>query len=94
MAKGFNPSSGTRIVLSILLLCFTSFINLPQTKAIWLSIPSSGTKCVSQDIQTHVVVLANYYVVADNIQGHPLPTISAKVCFIIFSCFCLFHSKF
>lgn len=79
MAKGFNPSSGTRIVLSILLLCFTSLINLPQTKAIWLSIPSSGTKCVSQDIQTHVVVLANYYVVADNIQGHPLPTISAKV---------------
>jgi len=90
MAKNFNPSSGTQIVLSILLLCFTSLINLPQTKAIWLSIPSSGTKCVSQDIQTHVVVLANYYVVADNIEGHPLPTISAKVSMLYYFFLVLF----
>ncbi|KAK2388175.1 hypothetical protein P8452_26216 [Trifolium repens] len=78
MAKFFNLSSVTRIAL-ILLLCFNSLINLPQTKAIWLTIPSHGTKCVSQEIQTHVVVLADYYVVADNIKGQPLPTISAKV---------------
>lgn len=79
MAKSFNPCSVTQIAL-VSLLCFISLFNLPQTKALWLTLPSSGTKCVSQEIQTHVVVLADYYVVADNIKGHPLPTISAKVC--------------
>ncbi|KAL5076623.1 hypothetical protein RYX36_015607 [Vicia faba] len=78
MAKSFNPSSVTQTAL-VLLLCFISLFNLPQTKALWLTLPSSGTKCVSQEIQTHVVVLADYYVVADNIKGHPLPTISVKV---------------
>ncbi|CAI8597422.1 unnamed protein product [Vicia faba] len=78
MAKSFNPSSVTQAAL-VLLLCFISLFNLPQTKALWLTLPSSGTKCVSQEIQTHVVVLADYYVVADNIKGHPLPTISVKV---------------
>ncbi|XP_004500567.1 transmembrane emp24 domain-containing protein p24delta3-like [Cicer arietinum] len=73
MAKAFNLSSGTRITL-ILLICFTIL-----TEAIWLNIPSSGTKCVSEEIQTHVVVLATYYVVSDDTKGHPLPTISAKV---------------
>lgn len=80
MAKGINPSFATRIAL-LLLLFFTTLI-LPQTQAIWLNIPSSGTKCVSEEIQTHVVVLADYYVVDNDVKdGHPLPTISAKVCF-------------
>jgi len=78
MAKSFKPSSVTQTAL-VSLLYFISLFNLPQTKALWLTLPSSGTKCVSQEIQTHVVVLADYYVVADNIEGHPLPTISAKV---------------
>ncbi|XP_058754232.1 transmembrane emp24 domain-containing protein p24delta3-like [Vicia villosa] len=78
MAKAFNPSSRTQTAL-VVLLCFISLFSLPQSKALWLNLPSSGTKCVSQEIQTHVVVLADYYVVAENIKGHPLPTISAKV---------------
>lgn len=78
--------------LLVLLLCLTTLFL--KTEAIWLTIPSSGTKCVSEDIQTHVVVLADYYVVAD--EG--LHTISAKVllsldklinyflCYLIFFC--------
>lgn len=76
MAQDMNKndlSSRTRNSL-LLLLCFTTL-----TEAVWLTIPSKGTKCMSEEIQTHVVVLADYYVVADDVQGHQLTTISAKV---------------
>jgi len=69
---------GSEITMLVLFLCLTSLFL--KTEAIWLTIPSSGTKCVSEDIQTHVVVLADYYVVTDE----ALHTISAKVCFIIY----------
>ncbi|GAA0183945.1 vesicle coat protein [Lithospermum erythrorhizon] len=46
-----------------------------KVKAIWLEVPSSGTKCVSEDIHNNVVVLADYAVIGD---GLP-PTVSAKV---------------
>ncbi|KAK9929351.1 hypothetical protein M0R45_026453 [Rubus argutus] len=45
--------------------------------AIWLTLPSSGTKCVSEEIQNNVVVLADYVVISDD-HSHS-PTISAKV---------------
>ncbi|XP_027362858.1 transmembrane emp24 domain-containing protein p24delta4-like [Abrus precatorius] len=77
MAKDMNLSSGTPIPL-LLLLCFTTFMLL-RTEAVWLTIPSKGTKCMSEEIQSHVVVLADYYVVADDVKGHHLQTISAKV---------------
>ena len=80
MGKDINLRSGTGITL-LLLLCFTALI-LPQAQAIWLTIPTSGTKCVSEEIQTHVVVLADYYVVADDVEPHHLRTISVKVFFI------------
>ncbi|KAL1207632.1 Transmembrane emp24 domain-containing protein p24delta5 [Cardamine amara subsp. amara] len=48
-------------------------------EAIWLTIPpSGGTKCVSEEIQSNVVVLADYYVVDEKNPEHT-PTISAKV---------------
>ncbi|GAV61167.1 EMP24_GP25L domain-containing protein [Cephalotus follicularis] len=58
------------VVLIVLTLCMLS-------EAIWLSVPSTGTKCVSEEIQNNVVVLADYVVVYE----HPshLPTISVKV---------------
>ncbi|TKY74289.1 Transmembrane emp24 domain-containing protein p24delta3 [Spatholobus suberectus] len=77
MAKDINLSSRTRNPL-LLLLCFTTLMLL-RTEAVWLTIPSKGTKCMSEEIQTHVVVLADYYVVADDVKGHQLQTISAKV---------------
>ncbi|GAB4848149.1 hypothetical protein Ancab_002815 [Ancistrocladus abbreviatus] len=47
-------------------------------QAIWLNIPSSGTKCVSEEIQNNVVVLADYYVVSEDDSSQE-PTISVKV---------------
>ncbi|OIV96673.1 hypothetical protein TanjilG_09215 [Lupinus angustifolius] len=79
MAKDMNLRSETPITLFlILLLSLTTFL-LPQTEAIWLTIPTSGPKCLSEEIQSHVVVIADYYVVADDTEGHQLNTISAKV---------------
>ncbi|XVF68128.1 hypothetical protein PTKIN_Ptkin10aG0178400 [Pterospermum kingtungense] len=51
--------------------------NAPVGDAIWLNLPSTGTKCVSEEIQNNVVVLADYVVVSEN-HGH-IPTISVKV---------------
>lgn len=45
--------------------------------AIWLTVPPSGTKCVSEEIQNNVVVLGDYAVVSED-QPHT-PTISVKV---------------
>ncbi|XP_028757542.1 transmembrane emp24 domain-containing protein p24delta3 [Neltuma alba] len=81
MAKDLKLCSQTRLWLlpfALSLFCFASRL-LPRAEAIWLNIPSSGTKCVSEEIQSNVVVLADYVVVADHPDAHHLPTISAKV---------------
>ncbi|ESW31584.1 hypothetical protein PHAVU_002G250200 [Phaseolus vulgaris] len=71
---------GNRGVSTLLLLfCFFFFsINLvPSALAIWLTVPTSGTKCVSEEIQHNVVVLADYVVIpSDHSQN---PTIAVKV---------------
>ncbi|GMH21835.1 hypothetical protein Nepgr_023678 [Nepenthes gracilis] len=61
------------------LLIVLTFIcyQLPPTRAIWLNLPSSGTKCVSEEIQNNVVVLADYLVIDQ--EGHGAVTVSAKV---------------
>ncbi|CAN1305220.1 Transmembrane emp24 domain-containing protein p24delta3 [Linum perenne] len=58
---------------SLLLLMSSFWIT---TDAIWLSIPATGTKCVSEELSNKVVVLADYVVVADDNNHHP--TISVK----------------
>ncbi|XP_020089721.1 transmembrane emp24 domain-containing protein p24delta3-like [Ananas comosus] len=46
--------------------------------AVWLDLPATGTKCVSEEIQPNVVVLADYAVVFEqHPEGHP--TIAVKV---------------
>ncbi|KAI4307288.1 hypothetical protein L6164_030492 [Bauhinia variegata] len=54
---------------------------LPRADAVLFSVPTSGTKCVSEEIQNHIVVLADYYVVADEAvqAAHQIPTISVRV---------------
>lgn len=47
------------------------------SEAIWLNLPSQGTKCVSEEIHNNVVVVADYVVIDE--QGHAIPTVSAKV---------------
>ncbi|KAL9272874.1 Transmembrane emp24 domain-containing protein [Drosera capensis] len=48
-----------------------------STKAVWISLPSTGMKCVSEEIQNHVVVLADYFVIDE--QGQSVPSVTAKV---------------
>ncbi|KAF8088460.1 hypothetical protein N665_0541s0025 [Sinapis alba] len=48
-------------------------------EAIWLTIPATGgSKCVSEEIQSNVVVLGDYYVVDEQNPGNT-PAVSAKV---------------
>lgn len=69
MAAGAN----VRAVVLLLLMCL-----LQRGEAIWLSLPATGTKCVSEEIQSNVVVLADYVVISDD-HVRSVPTISAKV---------------
>ncbi|XP_028788139.1 transmembrane emp24 domain-containing protein p24delta4-like [Neltuma alba] len=59
-------------VLLLLLCFFSSFCH-----AIWLTLPPTGTKCVSEEIQNNVVVLADYVVVPDDHSHNP--TLGVKV---------------
>lgn len=54
------------------------FLLLQKSQAIWLNLPATGTKCVSEEIHNNVVVLADYVVVSDD-HVHPTPSISTKV---------------
>ncbi|XP_021600195.1 LOW QUALITY PROTEIN: transmembrane emp24 domain-containing protein p24delta5 [Manihot esculenta] len=75
-----SHSPDTVAVLSLFLLCsiFCNINLIPVAEAIWLSLPSSGTKCVSEEIQNSVVVLADYFVINENRPEH-IPTVSARV---------------
>ncbi|KAL5992885.1 hypothetical protein ACLOJK_013804 [Asimina triloba] len=60
----------------VFLLSLPGFLS-PLATAIWLNLPPSGSKCVSEEIQANVIVLADYTVVHED-RGRQLPTISAK----------------
>jgi hypothetical protein len=77
MAQNFI-SCARVTVLFLVLLCLASHL-VPIAEAIWLNIPNSGMKCMSEDIQTNVVILTDYYVVDEGVQPHHTPTIFAKV---------------
>ncbi|XP_022149335.1 transmembrane emp24 domain-containing protein p24delta3-like [Momordica charantia] len=64
------------VILPLFVLSFFAVDLVPTAHSIWLNLPPSGTKCVSEEIQGNVVVLGDYVVVAD--QSHA-PTISVKV---------------
>ncbi|KAG6396396.1 hypothetical protein SASPL_142544 [Salvia splendens] len=64
--------------VGVLGLLFVFMCLLRRSDAIWLSLPASGTKCVSEEIQSNVIVLADYVVISDD-HVHAGPTISAKV---------------
>ncbi|KAJ4851346.1 hypothetical protein Tsubulata_048220 [Turnera subulata] len=64
--------AGVAVLSSILLLCVT------VTEAVWLTIPSTGTKCISEEIHNNVVVMADYYVVDEEHPEHNT-TVSARV---------------
>ncbi|ESQ48958.1 hypothetical protein EUTSA_v10022117mg [Eutrema salsugineum] len=51
---------------------------LPATEAIWLTVPSSGERCVSEEIQANVVVVADYLCIDQENVGLG-PTIDIRV---------------
>lgn len=69
-----------RKVFSLLVTWFlVSHVVLKKCDAIWMTVPATGTKCVSEELQNNVVVLADYVVVSENDHSHLTPTIAAKV---------------
>ena len=75
MGKGANVRS--RVLFPLLILCLTSGL-LPVGESIWLNLPATGTKCVSEEIHNNVVVLADYVVISED-HTQSSPTLSAKV---------------
>ncbi|THU59073.1 hypothetical protein C4D60_Mb03t21140 [Musa balbisiana] len=64
--------------LAVVPLLLWPLLLAPGAAAVWLNLPASGTKCVSEEIQPNVVVLANY-AVASNSDDIARQTIAAKV---------------
>ena len=75
MGNGANVRGG--VLYALMVLCLTCDL-IPVGEAIWMNLPSSGTKCVSEEIQNNVVVLADYVVISED-HTHPSPTIAVKV---------------
>lgn len=71
--------AGAILLLAASLLLSWSGCLVPVAEAVWLTIPSSGTKCVSEEIQSNVVVLADYYIVDDEHAHLHTATISSRV---------------
>ncbi|XP_059313623.1 transmembrane emp24 domain-containing protein p24delta3-like [Lycium ferocissimum] len=61
------------VFLFLMVLCL-----LHKGQAIWLTVPATGTKCVSEELHNNVVVLADYFAISDD-HHHPNPTVSVKV---------------
>lgn len=64
----------TIFVISLMMMMSSRFL---LSEGVWLNLPSTGTKCVSEEIQNNVVVVADYVVIDEH--GHAPPTVSAKV---------------
>ncbi|PKA49139.1 Transmembrane emp24 domain-containing protein p24delta3 [Apostasia shenzhenica] len=71
-----SPAKGMEIWRPWILLLVAV---IPGGGAIWLSMPPAGTKCVSEGIQTDVVVLGEYAVVYEDEERSSTATVSVKV---------------
>lgn len=74
--KKTHRSFPTALLLSPLIFLLSPEL-LPICEAVWLNIPHTISKCVSEEIQTNVVVLADYIVISD--EHSIFPTVSVKV---------------
>ncbi|KAJ6795355.1 transmembrane emp24 domain-containing protein p24delta3-like [Iris pallida] len=70
-------SSSSSSMVGLLLALLVAAAAVPGGGAVWLDLPPSGTKCVSEEIQPNVVVLADYSVVHEG--AHSDVTIASKV---------------
>lgn len=68
--------------LLLLLMLIVVWVN--KGESVWLNIPKSGNKCVTEEIHNNVVVVGDYVVISDD-HLHPTPTISSKVLYLFIS---------
>ncbi|XP_065869892.1 transmembrane emp24 domain-containing protein p24delta3-like [Euphorbia lathyris] len=73
---GLNANMRMELVVQLLLTLWI-WGNIRMSEGIWLTLPATGTKCVSEELHSNVVVLGDYVVVSDD--HSTLPTISIKV---------------
>ncbi|KAK9073935.1 hypothetical protein SSX86_006529 [Deinandra increscens subsp. villosa] len=69
-------AENARVLLPLLLLLM--LVRVQNGESVWLNLPSSGTKCVSEELHNNVVVVGDYAVVSDD-HEHLTPIISSKV---------------
>ncbi|KAK8629796.1 hypothetical protein V6N13_078624 [Hibiscus sabdariffa] len=69
--------SNTMILPWLAVILLWALSRAPVGEAIWLNLPKTGTKCVSEEIHSNVVVLADYVVVA--VEDSQTAPISVKV---------------
>ncbi|KAK4481296.1 hypothetical protein RD792_012181 [Penstemon davidsonii] len=65
-------------------LFVVAVVVVPAARGVWIDLPSSGTKCVSEEIHNHVVVMADYYAFIGDPDVHngtivSIPTMTVKV---------------
>ncbi|KAJ8492400.1 hypothetical protein OPV22_014121 [Ensete ventricosum] len=53
--------------LAMVRLLLWPLLLVPGTTAVWLNLPALGTKCVSEEIQPNVVVIADYAIALQTI---------------------------
>lgn len=61
------------LLWALLFLCLFS-----TSRAIWITIPASGAKCVSEEVHTNILVLGDFVVVSAGKDSHN-STVSLKV---------------
>ncbi|KAL8209518.1 hypothetical protein R6Q57_006250 [Mikania cordata] len=66
----------SRLLLPMILFSILAWVQ--KGESVWLSLPRSGSKCVSEEIHNNVVVVGDYVVISDD-HLHPTPTVSSKV---------------
>ncbi|CAH8389485.1 unnamed protein product [Eruca vesicaria subsp. sativa] len=67
-------------LLVIALVCLAGGGSLlPAVEAIWLTIPSKGDKCVYEDIQANVVVVADFLCIDQDNEAGLGPTVDIRV---------------
>lgn len=55
---------------------------VPAARGLWLDMPASGTKCISEELHNNAVVLADYYAFTGDdydVNATLVPTITVKV---------------
>ncbi|KAK4433689.1 Transmembrane emp24 domain-containing protein p24delta3 [Sesamum alatum] len=62
-------------------LLLAAAVVVPAARGIWFDMPSSGSKCVSEELRNNAVVLADFYSLGEHedVNSTVAPTISVKV---------------